>query len=235
MQQNRPYILFTRKAEDEVRELAESKGLLADFLPFIETDPIVTAETRSRLVALATQKATVIFTSANAVRYTKNLIEELDPDWEVHCIGRVTALEVERQFSKSKITLKANNAAELAEKILASTNDEHFYFICGRQRRNELPDKLAAGNRKLEEVVVYETRLTPHKLNRSYDAVVFMSPTAVESFFSANGDQTPVYFCIGKTTATAVQGYSKNAVILSNGPDQETLIDTIAGYYKQEY
>ena len=56
------------------------------------------------------------------------------------------------------------------------------------------------------ELIVYDTRLTPVKLNNQPDAILFFSPTAVKSFFSMNEliSRTKI-ICHGKTTAAALK------------------------------
>lgn len=46
-----------------------------------------------------------------------------------------------------------------------------------------IPSSLLAYDLFLEELVVYDTILLPHTINRTYDAIFFFSPSAVESFF----------------------------------------------------
>lgn len=57
-----------------------------------------------------------------------------------------------------------------------------------------IPSSLLAYDLFLEELVVYDTILLPHTINRTYDAIFFFSPSAVESFFSVNYAEPTLFF-----------------------------------------
>ena len=74
----------------------------------------------------------------------------------------------------------------LAEKIIPEINDREVIFFCGNLRRNDLPDALRQKGITVREITVYQTSLTPVTIEKEYDAVLFFSPSAAESFFSKN-------------------------------------------------
>ncbi|MCC8142570.1 MAG: uroporphyrinogen-III synthase [Tannerellaceae bacterium] len=63
---------------------------------------------------------------------------------------------------------------------------ESYYFFCGQRRLNEIPERLSGAAISYKEVIVYETELTPQTLEKTYEGILFYSPSGVESFFSAN-------------------------------------------------
>jgi uroporphyrinogen-III synthase len=106
-------------------------------------------------------------------------------------------------------------------------------FFCGDQRRDEMPDQLKINSIKVTEIVVYKTTLTPQKIEKKYEGILFFSPSAVKSFFQINEvpDQT-VLFAIGNTTADELKSFSKNKIVTSDVPTRETLIDKVISYFQ---
>src|SRR5450432_2382176 len=84
-----------------------------------------------------------------------------------------------------------------------------------------LPDILKKNGVRLTELIVYDTRLTPVQIKESPDAILFFSPTAVQSFFSINtlAPDTRV-FAMGKTTAAALTTFTSNEIIISPESDK---------------
>ena len=108
-------------------------------------------------------------------------------------------------------------------------NNEGVFFFCGKQRREELPDKLKLAEIELEEIVVYETFETPQKITRkSYDGILFFSPSAVKSFFSLNklNEQIQI-FAIGKTTAEFLEKHTNKEVDVAEIPTEESMFKQI--------
>jgi len=104
-------------------------------------------------------------------------------------------------------------------------------FFCGNKRRDDLPVTLKNNGFDIEELVVYETELSPVKIVDHFDAIAFLSPTAVESFFSVNGlDKKIVCFSVGETTTTAIKKYTGNPIITSERPLEESIITSVMNY-----
>jgi uroporphyrinogen-III synthase len=85
---------------------------------------------------------------------------------------------------------------------------------------------------EVTEIVVYHTIAVPHKLSRDYTAVLFFSPSAVESFFSANkaGDKV-IFFAIGNTTALAIKKHTANRVLIGDAPGKEELVKDMISFF----
>jgi uroporphyrinogen-III synthase len=170
-----------------------------------------------------------IFTSVNAVTAIEG---EERPHWKIFSIGEATRRAVSERFGEHTIAGMANSAKELAETIIRSQPGleapMELWFFCGDRRREELPDRLKAAGWQVHEVIVYQTILTPHRIDKTYDAIVFFSPSAVESFFSMNTIQPHIpLFAIGRTTAAALQQRCSNPVTVSEHPDEKILIRNI--------
>lgn len=103
----------------------------------------------------------------------------------------------------------AQNANELGKHIVAHHSTRTFDFFCSAIRRDELPDLLHAAQIRLREHIVYHTYSNTINIGSDFDAILFFSPSAVQSYCMQNciGDST--CFCIGQTTANTVSRYTK--------------------------
>ncbi len=70
---------------------------------------------------------------------------------------------------------------------------------------------------------MYKTTLNPKKFDRQFDAVLFFSPSGVQSFFSENNIAIGKAICIGKTTASEAKKYTDN-VVIANATTVESVI-----------
>jgi uroporphyrinogen-III synthase len=198
-------------------------------IPFIEilarTDEKITKTIRS----LSSKKITAVFTSAYAVKFVAALLDQ-KPDWKIYCIRNETRIAVENEFGAGHIAKFADNAQFLSEQIVGDGIKEAVFF-CGDQRMNILPENLKLNGIQLEELIVYETRLTPKKLDARPDAILFFSPTAVRSFFSMN-ELLPgtTVFAMGTTTAKALKENTTMPVIISPEADKAYVLHMAMEY-----
>ena len=161
---------------------------------------------RASLNAYTQQPACIVFTSSKAVEAVAANLETHPMHWNFFCIGHGTRTTVHKYFGGSSITATADNASQLAKEIIGRGITHDVLFFCGDQRRDELPDMLSAAGIRATEIVTYETILTPEKIVRQYDGILFFSPSAVQSFFSMNAVQPQtMLFSIGSTTAVGLK------------------------------
>jgi uroporphyrinogen-III synthase len=235
MPQNKVTILSTRAIEEALLAEAVSKNIIVDTIPFIKTEPTSSIETQQEIEHLATMQVTVVFTSVNAVEAVAAELESYQPDWQIFCMGHATREAVEELFDKSSIAGTAVNAQELANAVIKKGDIDEVIFFCGDQRRNELMDTLRAADIEFSEVIVYQTTLVPQKVDKTYDGILFFSPSAVKSFFQKNRptDQT-VLFAIGGTTASEIKHYSNNKIIVSSRPDKNHLMKKVIAFFDED-
>jgi len=230
--QNRIHILCTRPLNDTLTSEAKQAGIDIDQLPFIETVPIESIDVQQEIEQALLQTATVVFTSMNAVEAVALYQEEMEPAWEIYCMGGTTNKLVEKYFGKNKIAGTANDAASLAELIAADRFNDEVIFFCGDQRRAELPSILALYDMEVNEIVVYQTIAVPHKIDKSYHGILFFSPSAVASFFQKNKlPVTTILFAIGNTTANEIKKYTSNTIIISDEPVKENMVSKMIEYF----
>lgn len=225
MQENNIHILSTRPLGKPLVAEAQSAGIAVDELSFIETEPIQDIATQQEIEQAYLQSATVVFTSMNAVDAVVAWQDGQQPDWVIYCMGNTTKQKLKENFGEHSVVGTAKNAAELAELIAEESDAEEVIFFCGEQRRDELPTILRKKGIEVQEILVYETIHTPHKISKNYHGILFYSPSAVHSFFSTNKvtEQT-ILFAIGTTTAKAIQHYCNNTIITGNEPGKENLV-----------
>ncbi len=160
-----------------------------------------------------------LFTSKNAVlsfleRYPSN-------GHKAFCVGEKTAqLLTENGFT---VIAFANNALDLAHNIIKKHPTASFLFFSGNQRREALPKTLQENNIWYKEVVVYQTLLQPKMFQRSFDAVLFYSPSGVQSFSAQNNLKDHWAFCIGETTAAEAKKHT-DQITIANKPTVENVL-----------
>lgn len=170
----------------------------------------------------------LIFTSQNTVQNVLKFKAELIQK-PVVCVGNKTKqLLEENGFTVLNAQLEASELIQIIEKEYW---DKSFTFFCGTSRLNTIPDFLKEKNLKHNIVEVYETLETPVKIHSKMDGILFFSPSGVSSYVKENTITTEICFCIGNTTAKAVEAHSKN-IIIANQPTIENVIIQCINYYK---
>lgn len=199
----------------------------ADF-NVIEEDFI---ETKTIDFELAKVNDNLIFTSQNAVNSILQhpKCEELK-DKNVFSIGMKTKdLLTENGFNVIAYT---GYAADLAEIISLIYSDENFTFFSGNLRRDVLPNTLQENGITLNEIKVYETKLTSKKVTEKVDGILFFSPSGVESYLKLNTIKDETCFCIGETTAEALENKKVKTIVIADKPSVENVIAEVVEYYK---
>jgi uroporphyrinogen-III synthase len=172
----------------------------------------------------------LIFTSQNAVHsvFQHADLEKLKSK-NVFCVGLKTKILLsEAGFN---VVAYTGYASDLAEIITLIYGSESYTFFSGNLRRETLPVALKEAGIKFNEIKVYETSLTPQKIKAKVDAILFFSPSGVESYLKENTIKNENCFCIGETTATALDKKIKN-IIVADQPSVEDVIEDVIAEYK---
>jgi uroporphyrinogen-III synthase len=211
-------ILSTKKLLPNQRQFLLNAGLSvieADFIS-IKNKKFTFSEVFNHL----------IFTSANAVKAVAEHpdVQEIRRN-PCFCVGEKTAAMLDAVgFTVVEI---AENATALADIIKNDFHNERFSFFCGSLRMETLPMSLKIAGIPFNEIEVYETVLAPQKINTAVDGLLFFSPSAVESFLAENQIEDQICFCIGATTAKALEQKTKNIVIANKPSVENVIIHTI--------
>ena len=180
-----------------------------------------------------------IFTSQNAVRGFLRAFDDLPlPEKRQEalskpcfCVGQKTgALLSENGLNVVKI---AKNSQELANFISKNEENASFLFICGNRRREDLPRILTENTVRFKETIAYHTLNNIQQLDQHFEAVLFYSPSGVQSFSSANEMYSSIAFCIGETTAKEARIFT-DQVVVSDKQSIESVIDAVVNYYLQK-
>jgi uroporphyrinogen-III synthase len=226
------HILSTRPVSEELREKAAAANIMLDIISFIETTPIADFAVQQEIELASELQTTVVFTSMNAVEAVAGILDGFQPDWQIFCMGYKTRELVKNYFGEASIAETASNASELADQIIDNGLIEEVVFFCGNKRRDELPAKLREQEIEVTEIVVYETIENSAVVDKPYQGILFFSPSAVESFFSANqlASET-IVFAIGQTTEKTVHSFCTNKVIVSELPGKDQLVEQAIQYF----
>ncbi|MES2646724.1 MAG: uroporphyrinogen-III synthase [Bacteroidota bacterium] len=229
MQNNTIRILSTRPLDETLLQEAVANGVCVDVISFIETVAIENDNTREAIERLSSEVYITIFTSMNAVDAVISQLQKKIPAWKIFCMGNTTRQLVEDYFGTSTVMASASNASELANSIIDWTKthelNKPIVFFCGDQRRNELPGKLYQYGIELQEIIIYHTIETTHKVADAYDGILFFSPSAVHSFFKINTvSNKTLFFAIGETTASTIKEYTNNKIVIGDTPSKDDLL-----------
>lgn len=221
----RAEILSTKSFSADQKQLFRDTDLNLTEIDFLKIELLQIPETTFTPVI-----KNAIVTSQNAVRslikYNSAQIKKIE-NW--FCVGKKTA-ELLKANGLNVISQK-NNSRELGEFLVRFFRNNDFYFFCGNLRRPELPDILQTNNIELKEVICYQTVLAPVSLDKTFDSILFFSPSGVRSYLTKNTAEHQVAFCIGKTTATQAEKHFEKTITAPT-PTGETLIKTLINYYK---
>ncbi|WP_395044645.1 uroporphyrinogen-III synthase [Flavobacterium sp.] len=198
----------------------------ANFL-VIEEDFI---ETKIKNFELSKVNENLIFTSQNAVQSILNhpKFEDLKSK-NVFSVGMKTKdLLTENGFNVIAYT---GYASDLAEIISLVYSNETFTFFCGNLRRDILPETLKENGIIFNEIEVYETNLTSKKITQKLDGILFFSPSGVESYLKSNTIKEEMCFCIGETTAEALENKKIKNITIAEKPSVENVIAEVIEYF----
>jgi uroporphyrinogen-III synthase len=170
-----------------------------------------------------------IFTSANAVEAVLNQVNDDQKEFPiVWCVGEKTKAKLEALNFKVKVYF--NYAKQLNDYILKNFKNNIFIWFRGNVTTGHLTQNFNQ-NIHWSEVIVYENESNPTQISVPYDAVLFFSPSAVESFLQNNSLKGKVCFCIGETTLAKVSETASNNVILPKNPTIENVLLEVKKYY----
>ncbi|TRX00355.1 uroporphyrinogen-III synthase [Flavobacterium gawalongense] len=172
----------------------------------------------------------LIFTSQNAAQslLLHPKCEELKTK-NVFCVGLKTKILLSE--SGFNVIAYTGYASDLTEIITLIYSNESYTFFSGNLRKETLPKALKEAKVKFNEIQVYETSLTPHKIKTPVDAILFFSPSGVESYLKENKIKGELCFCIGTTTAETLNKTTKN-IIIADQPSIEDVIEDVIEEYK---
>ncbi len=224
-------VLSTKILDDATLVRARLLNLAVQGVDFIETRAF-----DFNLVE-ASSFDTVAFTSANAVKhfFEKAGAASLIKGKSIYALQGRTEDVLTKRGALPKKT--AHNAAGLADLILESGSAKSVLHPSGNLRLDRLEMKLGARGVGYIPLLVYKTVFhSDIKVAEPADAVMFYSPSGIESFFVKNDiSNKTVCCCIGETTANALKEKRKEAnIILPKEPSPVSMIDAIHEHFSSK-
>ena len=165
-----------------------------------------------------------IFSSQNAVKSVFNQFRFSGNN--CYCVGEKTQKLLKE--NGQKVIKMAKNSSILVDFILKNAKNESFLFFTGNQRMPVIEAAFAQENKTLEVIETYTTIAQPKAMG-NFDAVLFYSPSGVESYMQNNTLDHSISFAIGETTALHLQKYTNN-IITATQPTVEHLIAAVRKY-----
>lgn len=214
-------ILSTKKLKSNQKQFLLNAGFRlveADFIQIL-----------SHKINKAANYDFLIFTSQNAVlSVLENENHPILKNKISFCVGIKTRQLLEE--NGFQVEQSFDYAEELVEYLLKHHYDKKFTFFSGNLRRDTIPNAFQKNNIIFEEIEVYQTVLTPHKMDNQVDGILFFSPSAVQSYVKENAITNEICFCIGTTTAAEL---TTNNKIIANQPTVENVIIQCMNYFNK--
>ena len=217
-------VLSTKILDEKLVDTARDMGMSLDCVEVIGTRVV---DFDSSALQSDNYDA-IVFTSSNAVRAVTPL--SLGEGAGVRKIFAVSG-KTKDELKKNGIVPEAvaDSSEQLAEKIVSEGNIRSVLHICGNLRMDVLEKKLMSAGISYKALVVYETVPLDNKVDANYDAVMFYSPSGVESFLTKNKlNRDTLYCCIGETTAAKLKGIDGNVnIVVAKEPKPEAMLTVI--------
>lgn len=232
----RPRILATRCLAPEQVQVLEKAGLNYQEKDFIRVEYRFDDQRFWQALHESDSQARV-FTSKNAVHSMRRLarLRSLHLPRKKNFTVGIKATQMLEEMGLF-ISAKAGNAISLAQIIARNPDVNKVDFFCGDQSLDDLPEYLLSKNIAVNKEIVYHTELVHEKVDtQALNGVIFLSPTAVFSFFKKNQlDLNIPTFCIGATTAEAVRLRCDNPRICANEPSVESTVEKVIEYFASQ-
>ena len=231
------HIVITRQISSEDQQLAERLKLTIHVKPAIETRPRLDWSDVETIL-INPDYPIFAFTSRNAVRalnsYPKGGQTLLNGK-RVYAVGSKTAAELRKLGCDPLLPDQCDGsglAKKITEELLGCSHSRipGVLHLCGNMRRNEFRDYLEGSGIDVRDLVVYRTILLPMNFDTiPKDALLFYSPSAIESFRKSGGFTHPSHqhselFAIGHTTAEELSIETGRHVHVSPQTDSKELL-----------
>lgn len=211
--------------------------LLAAGIGVVDYNAISIQLTPPDLKSITSDKALthLLFTSQNGFLGFKSAFDQLDSPTQAHwqlpvfCVGERTASVIRE--AGFQVREYFENAQSLGEGIPAEKGIHCGYFS-GNLRRENLIKELSNRAIAFTERQTYQTVLKPKTFERPFDAILFFSPSGVQSFTQNNTLNEAMAICIGSTTAAEIQNHTEKYIITPKPTMTQVILQSI-NYFKQ--
>lgn len=234
-------ILVTRPRSASMELLTQLTRMGADVIdcPLIEIEPVLPEPGWD---ADLSSFDVIAFTSRHGVRGFMRALAASGRDLRAlararfAAVGPTTAAELRAHHATPDIVPDEHRACGLAGAIerLAEGRRLRVLFACGTLAREELPERLRASGHRVDEAVVYQTRLLDiaarerARIEEGIDAVLLASPSAARAL-AASGVALgrALVGCIGPSTATTAQREGLEVAFTSHEHSDRGLVESL--------
>lgn len=183
-------------------------------------------------VAIPLDRTELIFTSQNAVKAFLDRTQGLDRSrYNAYCVGEKTAGML--QEHGLRVMAHFDYASQLGPYIVERHPEKDFLFLCGRQRRELLPELFRERGIHCEELTVYSSRPNPRAFSREFDGILCFSPLGIQSHLLENRPGNSLLFCIGETTAEEARKHSKH-ILIAKRPTIDHVLALAINHFKHD-
>ena len=213
------------------KSLTEDQRLLVNNNLGVESSDFIKINTnRIKPQVVKNPIQNVVITSKNAVEALLQNFSAIELQFKnIYCVGRRTKRLVEKRIGEVKHT--EPNAKKLAEYLVDYIEGTEVTYFCSDLRLDALPTILEENNITVNEIEAYQTKFDAVKLKDSTEAVMFYSPSTVQSFKQENTvKENMIAFCIGETTAQEAKKHFKD-IRIAKVPTVESVIQLVNEHY----
>lgn len=222
------------------KQRAKELQITIDFLDFITIDYTLSLEAKQILAHLDfNSRPHILLSSQNAVYALQQYFSSnFAPKLHFYCVGEQTLHLTKKYFPQSNSEYLGNNMNQSLPHILKMSQslDTTLYFCAATKPLPTLINFLNHHAVKFQHIPLYTTKLQAHSVKNNYDGVLFYSPSGVQAFFTdnpnylENPEKSPLYLCIGQTTANELQKKLPNiAIFCPEKPNRTQMINLILG------
>lgn len=229
-------IIFTRALDKADLEYARRLGLDPVCVPMLRIKfPDNMDEARKQLMSKHIDAW--IFTSRNGVKGMQLMqLQKYDiptPQY-VFAVGQKTAGALKKIGLKAQIPVDSRNAKGLGARIAGYHDIRMAVHFTGNRHRPELKEVLQNAGIELIELIVYRTETEPASVSDAQArAIVFYSPSAVETYVSENSLDNMTCFAIGPTTAGSLRENGAVRIIQAEKPDTRLMLELVSNYLEK--
>ncbi|MBQ0788726.1 MAG: hydroxymethylbilane synthase [Oceanihabitans sp.] len=222
---SKPTTVYSTKSLTEDQRLLVNENLGVESSDFVK---ISTNRLKPQVVRNPIQN--VVITSKNAVEALLQNFSAIELQFQnIYCVGRRTKRLVEKRIGEVKHT--EPNAKKLAEYLVDFIEGTEVTYFCSDLRLDALPTILEENNITVNEIEAYQTKLDAVKLKDTVEAILFYSPSTVQSFKQENNvTENMIAFCIGETTAHEAKKHFKD-IRIAKVPTVESVIQLVNEHY----